>query len=169
VEVPWPNQVWSADITYIRLRRGFLYLAAILDWYSRYVLCWALSATLEAQFCVRALEEALSKAQPEVFNTDQGTQFTGEEFTGLLETGGIAINMDGRRRVYDNIFVERLWRTVKYEEVYLKNYADPREARTGLGAYFRFYNEERAHQALARIFHEVFVGFSCTMALMSVG
>jgi putative transposase len=148
LEVVRPNQVWSADITYVRLRRGFLYLVAILDWYSRYVLSWALSATLEAEFCMRALEEALSKAQPEIFNTDQGTQFTSDEFTGRLERCGIAISMDGRGRVYDNIFVERLWRTVKYEEVYLKDYADPGEARASLGAYFRFYNRERPHQAL---------------------
>ena len=148
VEAVRPNQVWSADITYIRLRRGFMYLVAVLDWYSRYVVSWALSATPDAQFCVRSLQDALGRAQPEIFNTDQGTQFTSGEFTGLLEQCGIAISMDGRGRVYDNIFVERLWRTVKYEEVYLKDYADPGEARTGLGAYFRFYNQERPHQAL---------------------
>jgi putative transposase len=149
VEVVRPDQVWSADITYVPLRGGFRYLVALMDWYSRYVLSWALSATLEAGFCVRALQEALSKAQPEIFNTDQGTQFTSDEFTGRLESSGIAISMDGRGRVYDNIFVERLWRTVKYEEVYLKDYGDPQEARAGLGAYFGFYNEERPHQALA--------------------
>jgi len=148
VEVRRPNHVWSADITYIRLRMGFLYLVAILDWYSRYVVSWALSSSLEAEFCVSALEEALANESPEVFNTDQGAQFTSEEFTGLLEARGIAVSMDGRGRVFDNIFSERLWRTVKYEEVYLKDYGDAREAREGLGAYFRFYNEVRPHQAL---------------------
>jgi len=148
VEVVRPNQVWSADITYIRLRRGFLYLVAILDWYSRYVLSWTLSSSLEAEFCVWALEEALANGQPEIFNTDQGVQFTSAGFTGLLEVHGIAISTDGRGRVFDNIFSERLWRTVKYEEVYLKDYADPREAREGLRAYFRYYNEQRPHQAL---------------------
>jgi len=148
VEVVRPDQVWSADITYIRLRRGFLYLVALLDWYSRYVLSWGLSSSLEAAFCVGALEEALANGQPEIFNTDQGVQFTSADFTGLLEGRGIAISMDGRGRVFDNIFSERLWRTVKYEEVYLKDYADPREARHGLRAYFRYYNDERPHQAL---------------------
>jgi len=148
VEVGRPDQVWSADITYIRLRRGFLYLVAVLDWYSRYVLSWALSTTLEASFCVWALEEALGKAHPEIFNTDQGSQFTSEAFTGCLEKLGIAISMDGRGRVYDNIFVERLWRSVKYEEVYLKDYADGTEARAGLAGYFEFYNHQRLHQGL---------------------
>jgi len=148
VEIVRPDQVWSADITYLRLRRGFLYLAAILDWYSRYVLSWTLSSSLDAAFCVWALEEALARGRPEVFNTDQGVQFTSEGFTGILESRGIAISMDGRGRVFDNIFSERLWRTVKYEEVYLKDYADPREAREGLRAYFRFYNEQRPHQTL---------------------
>ena len=148
VEIVRPDQVWSADITYLRLRRGFLYLAAILDWYSRYVLSWTLSSSLDAAFCVWALEEALARGRPEGFNTDQGVQFTSEGFTGLLESRGIAISMDGRGRVFDNIFSERLWRTVKYEEVYLKDYADPREAREGLRAYWRFYNEQRPHQAL---------------------
>jgi putative transposase len=148
VEIVRPDQVWSADITYLRLRRGFLYLAAILDWHSRYVLSWTLSSSLDAAFCVWALEEALARGRPEVFNTDQGVQFTSEGFTGILESRGIAISMDGRGRVFDNIFSERLWRTVKYEEVYLKDYADPREAREGLRAYFRFYNEQRLHQAL---------------------
>jgi len=143
-----PDQVWSADITYIRLRGGFQYLVAVLDWYSRCVLSWALSSSLEAPFCVWALEQALVRGRPEIFNTDQGVQFTSDAFTGLLEGRGIAISMDGRGRVFDNIFSERLWRSVKYEEVYLKDYADPREARAGLGAYFRFYNEQRPHQAL---------------------
>ena len=148
VEIVRPDQVWSADITYIRLRRGFLYLAAILDWYSRYVLSWALSSSLDAAFCVWALEEALARGRPEVFNTDQGVQFTSEGFTGILESRGIAISMDGRGRVFDNIFSERLWRTVKYEEVYLQDYADGIAARAGLVRYFRFYNTQRRHQSL---------------------
>jgi putative transposase len=125
-----------------------LYLAAILDWHSRYVLSWGVSSSLDAAFCVWGLEEALARSRPAIFNTDQGVQFTSEAFTGVLEAQGIAISMDGRGRVFDNIFVERLWHTVKYEEVYLKDYADPREARDGLRAYFRFYNEQRPHQAL---------------------
>jgi putative transposase len=159
VEIVRPDQVWSADITYVRLRGGFVYLVAILDWYSRYVLAWALSASLDGAFCVWALEEALRAARPEIFNTDQGVQFTSEAFTGVLEAQGVAISMDGRGRVFDNIFSERLWRTVKYEEVYLKDYADPGEARAGLGAYFRFYNEGRPHQALGyRTPAEVYYG-----------
>jgi len=148
VEIVRPDHVWSADITYIRLRRGFLYLVAVLDGYSRYVVSWTLSASLDAAFCVWALQEALARGRPEIFNTDQGAQFTSGAFTDLLESRHIAISMDGRGRVYDNIFVERLWRTVKYEEVYLKDYADGREARDGLAAYFQFYNDERPHQAL---------------------
>ena len=148
VEIVRPDQVWSADITYIRLRRGFLYLVALLDWYSRYVLSWALSSSLEAEFCVSALEEALAAGGPEILNTDQGVQFTSDEFTRLLESRGIAVSMDGRGRFFDNIFSERLWRTVKYEEVYLKEYRDAREATEGLGRYFEFYNDERFHQAL---------------------
>jgi len=124
LEIVRPDQVWSADITYLRLRRWFLYLAAILDWYSRYVLSWTLSVSLDAAFCIWALEAALARGRPEVFNTDQGVQFTSAGFTGLLESRGIAISRDGRGRVFDNIFSERLWRTVKYEEVYLKDYAD---------------------------------------------
>ena len=143
-----PDQVWCADITYLRLRRGFLYLAAVMDWHSRYVLSWELSGSLEADFCLEALEEALHKGPPEIFNTDQGVQFTCEAFTGALEAQGVRISMDGRGRCYDNIFVERLWRTVKYEEVFLRDYADPVEARQGLKAYFRFYNEQRPHQGL---------------------
>ena len=143
-----PDQVWCADITYLRLRRGFLYLVAVMDWHSRYVLSWELSGSLEADFCLQALEEALHRGPPQIFNTDQGVQFTCEAFTGALEVQGVRISMDGRGRCYDNIFVERLWRTVKYEEVYLRDYADPVEARQGLKAYFRFYNEQRPHQAL---------------------
>jgi putative transposase len=148
VAIARPDQVWAADITYVRLARGFAYLMAILDWHSRYVVSWELSLTLEADFCVSALERAMANGRPEIFNSDQGSQFTSEAFTGVLEGAGIRISMDGRGRVFDNIFVERLWRTVKYEEVYLNEYADAREAREGLGEYFRFYNEERLHQSL---------------------
>ena len=148
MEITRPNQVWAADITYIPMARGFLYLVAIIDWYSRYVLSWRLSNTLDAGFCVEALEEALRKGKPEIFNTDQGAQFTGEAFTGLLEQHGVRISMDGKGSYNDNLFIERLWRTVKYEEVYLKAYQDGRDARIGLGNYFRFYNTERPHQAL---------------------
>ncbi len=143
-----PNQVWAADITYIPMARGFLYLVAIIDWYSRYVISWRLSNTLDAAFCVEALREALRKGRPEIFNTDQGAQFTGEAFTGILEQHGVRISMDGKGSYNDNLFIERLWRSVKYEEVYLKAYQDGRDARVGLGNYFRFYNTERPHQTL---------------------
>ncbi len=148
MEIAKPNQVWAADITYIPMARGFLYLVAIMDWYSRYVVTWRLSNTLDADFCIEALEEALGQGRPEVFNTDQGGQFTSEAFTGLLEREGVGVSMDGKGRYNDNIFVERLWRTVKYEEVYLKAYSNGREARADLDAYFRFYNTQRPHQAL---------------------
>jgi len=143
-----PNQVWAADITYIPMARGFLYLVVIMDWYSRYVVSWRLSNTLDADFCVDALQEALRKERPDIFNTDQGAQFTSEAFIGLLEQHGIRISMDGKGSYNDNLFIERLWRTVKYEEVYLKAYRDGRDARAGLGEYLRFYNAERPHQAL---------------------
>lgn len=143
-----PNQVWATDITYIRLRRGFVYVVAIMDWYSRYVLSWELSVTLDASFCVAALEWALRKASPEIFNSDQGSQFTSDAFTGHLQRHGIQISMDGRGRVTDNIFIERLWRTVKYEEVYLKDYGQVPEALANLREYFGFYNHERPHQSL---------------------
>lgn len=142
------NQVWSTDITYIRLRSGFVYLVAVLDWYSRYVLSWALSNTLEGGFCLDALEAALSRGQPEIFNTDQGAQFTSPAFTGRLIAAGVTISMDGRGRALDNVFVERLWRSVKYEEVYLQEYEGMRDAQRGLGRYFPFYNADRPHQAL---------------------
>ena len=142
------NQVWSTDITYIRLHSGFVYLAAIIDWFSRYVVSWALSNTLDTYFCVDMLKHALKINRPEIFNSDQGTQFTSSDFTGILEANGIRISMDGRGRVYDNIFVERLWRTVKYEEVYLKEYNSMREAKNCLFRYFDFYNNERPHQSL---------------------
>ena len=142
------NQVWAADITYIPMARGFLYLVAIMDWASRYVLAWRLSNTLDAAFCVEALEAALTLGQPELFNTDQGCQFTSADFTGTLERQGVRISMDGKGRFSDNIFVERLWRSVKYEEVYLHAYDTGAEAQAGLTRYFRFYNDARQHQAL---------------------
>jgi len=148
MEITRPNQVWAADITYIPMARGFLYLVAIIDWYSRYVLSWRLSNTLDDSFCVEALEEALRKGRPDIFNTDQGAQFTGEAFTGLLQQHEVRISMDGKGRYSDNLFIERLWRTVKYEEVYIKAYQNGRDARVGIGDYFRFYNTERPHQAL---------------------
>ena len=144
-----PNQVWAMDITYIPMARGFVYLAVVLDWFSRRVLSWRLSITMEASFCIETLEDALARhGKPDIFNTDQGSQFTGQAFTGALAGHGIAISMDGKGRALDNIFVERLWRTVKYEEVYLRDYTSPREARQGLRDYFLFYNEARPHQAL---------------------
>jgi putative transposase len=142
------NQVWSTDITYIRLHAGFLYLVAVMDWFSRYVLSWAVSITMDVGFCVEALEQALELAHPEIFNSDQGAQFTSLDFTGRLAAEGIQISMDGRGRALDNVFVERLWRTVKYEEVYLKDYETPREAIQGLGTFFVRYNERRQHQSL---------------------
>ena len=148
LKIDRPNQVWSSDITYIRLQQGFIYLVAILDWFSRYVLAWEVSVSLETSFCLAALDWALESSQPEIFNTDQGSQFTSEEFTGRLETQRIGISMDGRGRATDNICIERLWRTVKYEEVYLKEYLDVREAVANLKRYFAFYNHERLHQAL---------------------
>lgn len=142
------NQVWSTDITYIRLSAGFVYLVAIIDWFSRYVLSWEVSVTLESSFCLAALDWALRRARPEIFNSDQGSQFTSTEFTGRLLAQGILISMDGRGRALDNIFVERLWRTVKYEDVYLKEYQSVASTVSGLGAYFEFYNGTRLHQSL---------------------
>jgi len=160
MKIRQPNQVWAADITYIPMARGFLYLVAIIDLYSRYVLSWRLSNTLDAGFCVDALEEALKKGRPDIFNTDQGAQFTSEAFTGILQQHGVRISMDGKGSYNDNLFIERLWRTVKYEEVYLKAYQNGKEARTGIGNYFRFYNTLRLHQALgyrtpAKIFNSI--------------
>jgi putative transposase len=149
VAITRPNQVWSADITYVRMAKGFMYLVAILDWYSRYVLAWQLSNTLDTAFCLEALERALVQGCPEMFNTDQGVQFTSLAFTSRLEQVGVAISMDGRGRALDNIFVERLWRTVKYEDIYLKDYASGPALAVGLDRYFRFYNQERPHQSLA--------------------
>lgn len=142
------NQVWSTDITYIRLHAGFMYLVAVMDWYSRYVLSWALSITMDVGFCLEALEQALEIAQPEIFNSDQGAQFTSLAFTGRLEAAGIRISMDGRGRALDNVLVERLWRTVKYEEVYLHDYGTPREATQRLAGFFVRYNEHRPHSSL---------------------
>jgi len=142
------NQVWSADITYIRMMAGFLYLMAIVDWFSRYVLSWAVSNSLDSLFCVDALEQALLVGTPDIFNTDQGSQFTSCDFTSRLEQAEVRISMDGRGRVFDNIFSERLWRTVKYEEVYLNEYRGVRDVIDGLGAYFDFYNNRRLHQSL---------------------
>lgn len=144
-----PNQVWATDITYIPMKAGFVYLVAIIDWYSRRVLSWRLSNTLDSQFCVEALEEALGRfGQPEIFNSDQGAQFTAEDFTKPLRERGIAIGMDGKGRCLDNVFVERLWRSLKYEEVYLHAYDDVAAARAGIARYLAFYNDERSHQAL---------------------
>jgi putative transposase len=148
VDVKRPNQVWASDITYIRMRQGFLYLIAVMDWYSRYVLSWRMSNTLDTGFCLEALDDALSRhRRPEIFNSDQGCQFTSEAFTGSLLSAGVQISMDGKGRCFDNIFVERLWRSVKYEEVYMKDYASGYDAQTQLGNYFLFYNERRPHQA----------------------
>lgn len=144
-----PNQVWATDITYIPMRRGFVYLVAIMDWYSRRVLAWRLSNTLSTDLCVEALEEAIVRyGVPEIFNTDQGSQFTSAEFTGVLKEHGIRISMDGKGCWRDNVFVERLWRTVKYEEVYLKAYDSVSAAKASLAAYFNFYNSRRPHQSL---------------------
>jgi len=143
-----PNQVWCADITYIPMRLGFLYLVAIMDWFSRYVLAWALSNSLETAFCLEALNRALPKGPPDVFNVDQGAQFTSEAFTGRLEGAGIKVSMDGKGRATDNIFIERLWRSIKYEEIYPQDYADGLSAHRGIARWFAFYNRSRFHQGL---------------------
>ncbi len=148
VDVNRVDQVWAADITYIPMAQGFLYLIAIMDWHSRYVLAWKLSNTMDTGFCVAALEEALGRGRPEIFNTDQGGQFTSEAFTQTLLERGIRVSMDGKGRYLDNIFVERLWRSIKYEEVYLKAYPSVAEARAGINDYLEFYNRQRPHQAL---------------------
>ena len=159
------NQVWAADITYIPMAQGFLYLVAVMDWVSRYVLAWRLSNLLDTSFCIAAVEEALGQGQPEIFNTDQGSQFTDDDFTGVLRDHQVAISMDGRGRFSDNIFVERLWRSLKYEEVYLRAYESVAEARQAITAYFEFYNDERLHQALdyrapRQVFEEALRGAS---------
>ena len=143
------NQVWSTDITYIPMSRGYMYLVAIIDWFSRYVLSWELSNTQDIEFCLKALNAAVSQATPKIFNSDQGSQFTSEKFTGVLKDKGIKISMDGRGRALDNIFVERLWRTVKYENVYLNDYQSVSDLRRGLKDYFDFYNQKRLHQSLS--------------------
>ena len=148
LEINRPGMVFAADITYIPMRRGFLYLVAVMDWFSRYVLAWRLSNTLEADFCVEALEEALDMQKPDIFNVDQGSQFTSTKFTGVLLDKKVKISMDGKGRFMDNIFVERLWRSLKYEEVYLKAYDTVKEAKAGIGLYLKFYNYKRLHQAL---------------------
>jgi putative transposase len=142
------DQVWSTDITYIRLNQGFIYLVAVIDWFSRYVLSYEVSTTLDTAFCIKALQDALKVATPEIFNTDQGSQFTSEVFTEILLNAGVNISMDGRGRALDNIFVERLWRSVKYERVYLHNYETVREAAQDIGEYFDIYNNKRPHQSL---------------------
>lgn len=148
VSIERVDQVWSTDITYIPMPMGFMYLAATIDWHSRYVVAWRLSNTLDGSFCLDMLDEALSLGRPEVFNTDQGVQFTAEAFTGRLQSAGVAVSMDGKGRCLDNVFVERLWRSVKYENVYLYGYETVRQLEIGLRLYFRYYNEERLHQSL---------------------
>ncbi len=146
-----PNQVWATDITYVPIRGGFIYLCAVIDWYSRAVLAWELSNTLDAGFCVRAVQRAMAQyGIPEIFNTDQGCQFTSAEFTQPLLAAGVKLSMDGKGRALDNVFVERLWRTVKYDEIYLKSYGSQIEAETNLAVFFRFYNERRPHSSLGR-------------------
>src|SRR5450432_3192655 len=154
-----PNQVWCADITYIPMAKGFVYLVAVMDWYSRRVLAWRVSITMDTAFCVEALQEAMDRhGQPEIFNTDQGVQFTSADFLGELETRGVRISMDGKGRYLDNIFIERLWRSLKYEEVYIKAYGSVAAARQGIGGWLGFYNEKRPHQSLGyrtpRVVHE---------------
>lgn len=149
VRVSRPNQVWAADITYIPMRQGFMYLVVILDWFSRYVISWALSNTLDGHFCLEALQAALATGQPDIFNTDQGVQFTARAFVGCLQAAQVRVSMAGRGRAFDNIFVERFWRTVKYEDIYLKEYETVPALYTGLGHYLSFYNNDRPHQSLA--------------------
>ena len=159
VTIDCPDQAWCTDISYIRLAHGFVYLVVVMDWYSRYILSWKLSIMLEKEFRLEALERALWISKPGIFNSDQGAQFTSDEFTERLEEAGVWISMDGRRRLYDNIFVERFWRTIKYEEVYLHDYRTVQEARERLSAYFHFYNTERLHESLGyRTPHEVYFG-----------
>ena len=151
VQILKKDQVWSTDITYLPMKNGFLYLTAVIDWYSRFVLAWRLSNSLDGGFCREVLLEALTKGKPEMFNTDQGAQYTSLQFTGILEKAGIRISMDGRGRALDNVWIERLWRTVKQEEVYIHDYADGIEAHKGLGKYFTFYNDKRPHSALGYV------------------
>ncbi len=160
VKIQRRDQVWSTDITYVPMASGFMYLTAVIDWYSRYVLAWGLSNTLDGSSSLEVLEEALGAGKPEIFNTDQGVQFTASAFTGRLESAGVAVSMDGRGRALDNVFVERLWRSVKYEDIYIWRYETVPELRRGLGRYFVFYNDERPHQSLgyrtpAAVYREV--------------
>ena len=148
VKVERRDQVWSTDITYVPMASGFMYLAAVIDWFSRYVVAWRLSNTLDGSFCLEMLEEALRGGRPEIFNTDQGVQFTAARFTGRLESAGVAVSMDGRGRALDNVFVERLWRSVKYEDIYIQGYDTVPGLHHGLASYFAFYNDERPHQSL---------------------
>lgn len=148
IKIVRPNQVWSTDITYVPLEQGFMYLTAVIDWYSRYILAWELSNTLDGYFCRAALQQALTLGRPEIFNTDQGAQFTAQAFTSILTSADIRISMDGRGRAHDNIFIERFWRSIKYEDIYLKNYSTVPALINGLEAYFAFYNQERPHQSL---------------------
>jgi putative transposase len=165
VKVERANQVWSTDITYVPMTSGFMSLAAVIDWFSRYVIAWRLSNTLDGSFCLEMLDEALRAGTPEVFNTDQGVQFTATAFTGKLEAAGVAVSMDGRGRALDNVFVERLWRTVKYEDIYLRGYESVPELHRGLGRYFTFYNHERLHQSLGyQTPAAVYRGISATRA-----
>lgn len=159
LKIGFPGHVWSTDITYIRLVGGFAYCTAVIDWYSRYVISWRVSNTLDTGFCLEVLEEALKMGKPEFFNTDQGVQYTSSAFTGRLEKESIKISMDGKGRALDNVFVERLWRSLKYEDIYLKDYSSVKEARKGIGKYFEFYNNERLHQSLDyRCPRDVFLG-----------
>ena len=165
VKVERADQVWSTDITYVPMASGFMYLAAVIDWFSRYVIAWRLSNTLDGSFCLEMLDEALKGGRPEVFNTDQGVQFTAEAFTGKLEAAGVAVSMDGRGRALDNVFVERLWRSVKYEDIYIRGYEAVPELHQGLGRYFTFYNHERLHQSLGyQTPAAVYRGISATRA-----
>jgi len=148
IKISHPNHVWSTDITYIPMKKGFAYLVAIVDWYSRYILSWSISITLEVDFCIEALQKALQKHKPVIFNSDQGSQFTSSQFTKHLTDQNISISMDGKGRVYDNIFIERFWRTLKYEEVYLNAYEDVKDAERRIGNYINFYNNERPHSSL---------------------
>lgn len=148
LEISKPNHVWSTDITYLPVKNGFMYLVAVIDWYSRYILSWRLSNTMDASFCVEALEEAFKRGKPQIFNTDQGSQFTSDSFTNVLEKEGVLISMDGRGRALDNIFIERFWRSLKYEDIYIYNYETVLELSEGLKRYVSFYNTERPHQSL---------------------
>jgi len=150
LEISRPNQVWCCDITYIPMQLGFLYLVAVMDWFSRYVISWRLSNSMDVDFCMDALEDAFAFGKPEIFNTDQGSQFTSREFTQALKSQDVAISMDGKGRAIDNVMIERLWRTVKYEEVYLKEYTTGADCHQGLGAYLDYYDHERRHQSLQR-------------------